>query len=279
MERLRKALHAVQKGLRLQRPLRRRAVKRMKKRHAEQVKFENQADAAAEAADRLRSKGHIAKAERKSKKVFRLETKANRAARKAIIWKGRAKKITQRIENLDTRKEAIENDIRVLEAEASGKLKFDVDANKVTGGTPQQRVKGAALLAAKRCSEGKRANFYSQPGSYSVNRVFTGEPRGYRSDCSQFLTSCHWAADLPDPNGEEWTGGYTGTQVREGIEISESNLKPGDYIIYGSGVGYHVEIYVGNGKTIGHGSAPIDPGVIDLFGDGDYRCFRPKALA
>ena len=32
-----------------------------------------------------------------------------------------------------------------------------------------------------------------------------------------------------------------------------------------------VELSVGPGdKTIGHGSAPVDPGVINLFGDGDY---------
>ena len=56
------------------------------------------------------------------------------------------------------------------------------------------------------------------------------------------------------------------------------------YVIYGTGVGFHVEAFVGPGEkdhqgsqfadlTIGHGSAPIDPGVIDLLGDGNYRCY------
>lgn len=274
MEKLRAALERIKDGLRLQRPLRRRAVKRMKKRHAEHKKFEKQADAAADAADKLRAKGHIAKAEQKSKKVYRLETKANRAARKAIVWRQRAKKITQRIEKLDVRMGDVVDHLK------HGQLKFDVDNNTVTGGTARQRLRGAALLAAKRCADNKRANFYSQPGAYTVSKVFEGEPRGYRSDCSQFVTSVYHAAGQPDPNDENWSGGYTGTLVREGVQIPVAQIQPGDYVIYGSGVGHHVELYVGSGNmTIGHGSAPIDPGVINLFGDGDYRCFRPAKLA
>ena len=46
------------------------------------------------------------------------------------------------------------------------------------------------------------------------------------------------------------------------------------YVVYGGGVGHHVEAYIGPGdRTAGHGSAPVDFGRINLFGNGDFRCF------
>jgi hypothetical protein len=118
-----------------------------------------------------------------------------------------------------------------------------------------------------------RRNFYSMPGNWDVDHVIKpGEKHGERSDCSSTVTGWAKAAGLPDPNGENWHGGYTGTLLR-GVngwkQVSrERMIKHGwGYIVYGSGDGHHTEAYIGPGeRTAGHGSAPVDFGVINLFG-------------
>lgn len=147
--------------------------------------------------------------------------------------------------------------------------------NRVTGGTPRERLKAAALRAAELDAQGRRHSFYSQSGAWTVKYGITGEPWGYRSDCSQFVTSIYFACGLADPNGNNYNGGFTGTLVSHGRAISRSELQPGDLIIYGDGNGHHVEMYVGPGeKTIGHGSRPVDAGVIDLLsGPKHYRSY------
>lgn len=172
-----------------------------------------------------------------------------------------------RIEGLEKRQSELRAELKKLTV-------VTFDGNTAKGGTKRQRVKAVALKSADNCAKGKRANFYSQPGTFSAGFCLTGEPRGFRSDCSQWFASVYKSAGLADPSAEGFAAGFTGTLVANGKQISESELRPGDAIIYGPGTGHHVEMYVGPGtKTIGHGSPPIDPGVINLFGDGDYRCF------
>jgi cell wall-associated NlpC family hydrolase len=141
-----------------------------------------------------------------------------------------------------------------------------VTGNKATGGTPRQRIVAAARMAAKLHATGKRHSFYSQPGKWTVDYGITGEPLGYRSDCSQFVTSMYHAAGLPDPNGTDYTGGYTGTLAEHGKYISRADLKAGDLVLYGPAPHHHVELYVGPGDdTIGHGSPPVDRGTITMM--------------
>jgi cell wall-associated NlpC family hydrolase len=48
--------------------------------------------------------------------------------------------------------------------------------------------------------------------------------------------------------------------------VSEANIQPGDLVLYGTAPFHHVEMYVGPGsRTIGHGSPPVDAGVIHLL--------------
>lgn len=75
-------------------------------------------------------------------------------------------------------------------------------------------------------------------------------PATGRSDCSQWARAIYLRAGAPDP------GLNTYQQIAKGKPINEANLKPGD-LVFPASQG-HVELYVGGGKTIGHGSAPID---------------------
>lgn len=143
-----------------------------------------------------------------------------------------------------------------------------IRGNRVTGGTPRQRLKAAALHTAWLDSRGKRPSFYSQAGSWDVDHGITGEHAGERSDCSQFVTAMYKACGLPDPNGNDYRGGYTGTLGAHGVPVSRARLKPGDLVLYGPAPHHHVEMYVGPGdKTIGHGSRHVDAGSIYMMAD------------
>jgi hypothetical protein len=153
----------------------------------------------------------------------------------------------------------------------------EVKDNKVMGGGSLREKICAAAEAAYHHWAKYHDRFYSQPGAWTVERGITGEPHGYRSDCSQFVTSLYWSAGAPDPNGNSYRGGYTGTLGGHGRYIARSALKPGDLILYGSAPHHHVELYTGPGdRTIGHGSPPVDPGDIDMMGDRHY-C-RPPGI-
>lgn len=131
-----------------------------------------------------------------------------------------------------------------------------INGNTAKGGTPRQRLRAVALAAAEAHRTGRRKSFYSQAGSWTVDYAITGEPRGYRSDCSQWVTSVYHSAGLADPNGNAYKGGYTGTLYNHGRPTT--NPQPGDLGLYGSPPGHHVEMYVGDGRFVGHGSPPVD---------------------
>lgn len=167
-----------------------------------------------------------------------------------------------------------------------------VKGNTVTGGTPRQRVVAAAIQAAHLYYTGVSHRFYSQAGAYTADQAITGEDRGQRSDCSQFIAGMHHAAGLRDPNDENYTGGYTGTLGAHGTYIHREDLEPGDMVLYGPAPHHHVEMWVGNGRdsyqrlaqighadrdrTVGHGSPPVDFGDIDMI--RDPRFCRPLGL-
>lgn len=149
-----------------------------------------------------------------------------------------------------------------------------IDGNHVTGGAPRERLRAAAEHAMYLDSIGERRSFYSQQGFWTVEHGITGEPRGARSDCSQWVTAIYYACGLPDPNGNDYRGGYTGTLGAHGRAISRSELLPGDLILYGPAPHRHVEMYLGPGaRTGGHGSRPVDAGWIDLAPQPHFRSY------
>lgn len=146
--------------------------------------------------------------------------------------------------------------------------------NHVTGGTPRERLRAAAEHAAWLDATGRRHSFYSQSGQWTVEYAITGEPSGYRSDCSQWVTAIYRACGLPDPNANGYQGGYTGTLGQHGKAISRAQLRPGDLVLYGPAPHHHVEMYVGPGqRTIGHGSRPVDAGWIDMAPSPHFRSY------
>ena len=78
------------------------------------------------------------------------------------------------------------------------------------------------------------------------------------ADCSSAFTYWfRWAGVIKDPNNEGWTGGFTGTLLRGGKQISRSEVRPGDGVFYGVGTADHVALVVevrGNDiLTVSHG--------------------------
>ncbi len=52
-------------------------------------------------------------------------------------------------------------------------------------------------------------------------------------DCSAWVTYCYSWSHAPDPNGQNFDGeGYTGTLLSHGTKIPESQLMPGDVIVF-----------------------------------------------
>ena len=163
--------------------------------------------------------------------------------------------------------------------------KVKVVGNKVTGGTKMQRVIAGAMAAASLYYSGKRKSFYSQAGENQFDLGITGEKRGMRSDCSQFVVSMHKSAGAPDPCEGDYSPSklhYTGTLMKGGRYVSRQQLRPGGVVLYGNYPHFHTEIWVGNGdgkttyaelarqghphrdRTVGHGSPPVDFGDIDM---------------
>jgi cell wall-associated NlpC family hydrolase len=265
---IKKALAALAEKLGVNRAKLAFARKRFWVNHKRAEGNHNKALRAERAADRARANGHKKHARKKDREAARSHSRANKYQGRAQYWIARIKEFKRKVDHLEQSQAEREAQLAKWIKEHGVRI----DGDRITGGTPRERLVAGALAAAAGCSSGRRRNVYSQPGAYTVKHGITGEPPGYRTDCSQFVTSMYWSAGLGDPNGYNWEGGYTGTLVANGRQVSDP--KPGDLVLYGSGTAHHVEMYVGPGdKTIGHGSAPVDAGVINLFGDGDYRFY------
>jgi hypothetical protein len=282
------ALEATARALKIQHALRAKAVRRMRARHEGQEKAERQIEARRKEADKLRSAGKTDAAHNRDEAVLKLQIKAEREKHRAIREKQRAKRKAQLIHKLDLRKETLEKKLAAMQPHV-GK------DGKVAGAKDKgEAAVFAARFAAARCADASRPNFYSMTGSgFNVqhpilkkDQPHIGQLEGQRSDCSLFVTEVCWAAKLPDPNGEHWKAGYTGTLLGQhnGWKIvSEAAMRKHGWgiIVYlrwpGDTVGHHTEFFVGGNETIGHGSAPVDPGVVDLFGDHNYVCLIHEA--
>ena len=77
------------------------------------------------------------------------------------------------------------------------------------------------------------------------------------NDCSGTFTLCYYLAGAPDPNGLNYDGqGYTGTLVAHGQQIMQSQLEPGDAVIYfEQGESVHVALMIDPATltTMSHG--------------------------
>ncbi len=278
MAQIRAALDRVAKALRLSRlqlaKARRRAKKfreRTEHNHEEQLAAQRAADA---------PQGRFASreaAEAFERKARRCSQRAIKSQNKAEFWRGRIRKLLQRIHRLEAKEEK-------LEAELAEWIKTHgprVVGNHVEGGTPHARWMLACLTSVRNCANRGRRNFYSMAGAWDIDHELVGGPEyGHRSDCSSTVTGWAKAAGLPDPNGADWGGGFTGTLVGEHdgwkqVSRGEMIRKGWGYVVYGPGSGHHTEAYTpspdNDQRTSGHGSGPVNFAVIDMFGAGEYQ--------
>jgi hypothetical protein len=271
----------------------------MKGRHAAQKGLERQARAARDAAHKLRTEAQryltfgpeenqakgerlLRKAKRKGDKAAKLEVKAEREKTKAVFWRGRARVLAKRIEGVEDNLDDIRKQI--------AKLGPTVDGNHVNGGDEFDRWLLCLNTAARNCAEGKRRNEYSMSGSWDVDHpLIPGEQPGERSDCSQTQTAFMKSCGFPDINGEDFGGGFTGTMKRASgrwkvvsLEHMLKARRPA-VIVYGTGDGHHTEgwcpsidddgNFIDAMRTVGHGSDPVDPGTVHLFGSGEAETY------
>jgi hypothetical protein len=245
------------------------------KEKAKAAKFQQQADE--ERLETGHSFSNPLAADALDRKAARCLHRAHKAHLRSVYWRGKVKLAVQKKHDLGIHQDKIAAELAKWKKEHG----VVVEGNKVVGGTPGQRWKAALLTSVKNCPNGKRRNFYSQSGNWDIDHELVGGPEyGHRSDCSSTVTGWAKACGLPDPNGEDFRGGYTGTLVGQHNgwkEVSRSYMETFGhpaYIVYGPGAGHHVEAYLGPGdRTAGHGSAAVDFGIVDDFGDGDLRCY------
>lgn len=306
MAKLRKRLVALAHSLGIQKPLLARARRRYKSFHRRAFQAMKQKEAARAAADKLRAEAGVCftygpnedaakgmqllrKAERKDAKALRFEAAETKNRAKKVFWRGRVRTLHKLVQGIETDIAGVEDELAKLKA----KHGVTIEGNKASGGTPFQRWKAVLLAAAANCASNHRRNFYSQSGSWDCkHEIEPGPSYAERSDCSEFVTGAAYSAGLKDPNGARFTGGYTGTllgQHNGWREVSEAEMKRAGkpaLIVYVSSwsdtEGHHTDGWCPSpgdaDRTIGHGSAPVDAGTVDDFGDGLFRCliYDPK---
>jgi hypothetical protein len=241
------------------------AQRRWKHYHDFAVKTYAQSQKRQEKADELRERDQPEKAAEVDREAMKLEAQSMNAHGKAQEWISKVKQLKQRQEGLEDTEEMLRARLEKLREQKGPKIK----GNKVVGGTPEKRLQVCMLASAANCRSGKRANFYSQVGSFDIQHSISGPSRDHRDDCSSWFTSVYWSSGLPDPNGTGYTSGWTKTLADHGKQISreEARRTPGAAVLFGSYPFHHVEAAIGDGteETIGHGSSPVDPGTFDLL--------------
>lgn len=144
------------------------------------------------------------------------------------------------------------HDTRTRSTASDGAAK--VVGNTVAGGTLRDKVVTAATRAAELSKNDPNYYRYSQTGKWK-NDLFLRDAPDERSDCSSFVIQCYVKAGCKLPGSLQGQG-FTGSLADAGKKVATP--KPGDICLYGTYPYHHVELYVGGGKTIGHGSAPVD---------------------
>ncbi len=223
------------------------------------------------AADTARSNDRPRKAAKRDRIARRCASRAHDFSAKSQWWVGRIKELIRKIEHL-------EKSVAEKQAEAEKwkkKHKVVVEGNKVRGGTRRQRLKVAQKVAVANCASGKQNNYYSMYGGpRDYDHTLAGYAYGRIWDCSTYGDGVYLCCGLEAPSGPNTptAGGYTGTQGANGRIVKESEAKTGDLVLYGAYPHHHVEIVDDPDQrtTTGHGSSPIDAGIFDLFGDGNY---------
>jgi cell wall-associated NlpC family hydrolase len=77
-------------------------------------------------------------------------------------------------------------------------------------------------------------------------------------DCSSTVEWINWVIGAPCPSGNNFQGGYTGTQIKHGKRVANvSATELCNLVFYsdqGGGVPSHVAYVIGKGRVVSHGS-------------------------
>ena len=159
-----------------------------------------------------------------------------------------------------------DNDNSVLEGEWEGPLpQGDAKLALGLGATKRYNARQRAVRSAITGYRHRGVIHYTQgfrrwDGIKTRDHAIEGDYPNW-ADCSAYVTWCYWDATrlykLGDfVNGVGWSGGFTGTMTRHGVQISYNKLITGDAIFYGGTHTrpHHVAIYIGKGLVISHGS-------------------------
>lgn len=123
----------------------------------------------------------------------------------------------------------------------------------------------SAIVAWAQWAVANKKHFNYSEGSNRSEAIGVYPPRfPMFMDCSMFVTWCYYMSGaLHDPTNEAGFAthtGYTGTELGVGQEIPESQVLPGDTVVYGNGTGVHTALIVGTGS---------DPKTISMGEQGD----------
>jgi hypothetical protein len=257
--------------------------KRAYKAEQQKEKHQKQAEALRKEAHRLLSESGVVKHDqgeaklrastRRDKEALRQGHIAYKQHSRAQYWLGQIKLNQQAIHKLNKGKGEAEAAIEKYRREHG--VSLTPDHNHVQGGTARQRLHFALHTAMRNCSIGAQNNYYSMSGATpDTDHILRAMPNGHRWDCSTYADGIYICCGLDSPSGSGV--GWTGTEGEHGTRVAEEHAQVGDLVLYGPAPHHHVEVvYNPKAKTTsGHGSAPIDEGVYDLFGDGDYEIRR-----
>jgi cell wall-associated NlpC family hydrolase len=183
--------------------------------------------------------------------------------RTTITLQRREKALLEPAHELRTRAEAADSPVLATDAPGIAAISAEL---------PSPLSLRGRIVAIATASQTSKTGFrrYSQPGALTSNPTPAAPAR---TDCSQWIRACYLRAGALDP------GVNTGEMQRKGTRTSTP--LPGDIMLTAT-VG-HCELYVGGGKTIGHGSPPIDAGTVASFPGHFFVTFadldpsRPRA--
>lgn len=268
MEKLKKQIEALLNRFRTEE--RRRAVAQHKWQvnHEKAVREHHKQKEAEHAAIKAAKEHHPKLAEAENAKAARCRHRAAKAHARATYFVGKVKEFSQGVLDLESRIELKKAKLKKLEERG---VHF-VSKNRVAGGSAKDR-----LAFCMHYSELHGSQFYSQTGSLDLKHGLTGPSAGHRHDCSSWADSMFFSADLKDMVGDDFLENvWTGNEAEHGEPIAEAQLDTGCAIFYGTAPFHHVELKDGpmseSDHTVGHGSPPIDRGVVALLpGPRAYR--------
>lgn len=140
-------------------------------------------------------------------------------------------------------------------------------------------IRAWALYKAAEKRRDTRSSLYTMG---SQRGACLNSPFGtFVADCSYAITDYYSWAGAPDPNGQDYRGGYTGTLIEHGKEVGLADLRVANVVIYFKGPGFspstgsHAALIVGIGPdplTVSFGWQG-EPALVRVSQDGRAHKF------